>query len=147
MTAKPDNPILLRRAGPQDAAAYAQIMGEEQVLANLMQLPYPSEESWRKRLAEPSSNPAELALVAERADDAGRLQVVGSAGLHPVGPSVRRRHAMVLGISVAIEAQGQGVGSALMQGLCDYADNWAQVLRIELTVFVDNQRADRKSVV
>ena len=28
-----------------------------------------------------------------------------------------------------------------MQALCDYADRWAQVLRIELTVFVDNERA------
>jgi len=36
---------------------------------------------------------------------------------------------------------GQGVGKALMQALVDYADHWAQVLRIELTVFVDNPRA------
>jgi putative acetyltransferase len=28
-----------------------------------------------------------------------------------------------------------------MQALCDYADGWAQILRIELTVFADNQRA------
>jgi hypothetical protein len=35
------------------------------------------------------------------------------------------------------------VGQALMTALLDYADNWAQVLRIELTVFHDNQRAIR----
>ena len=28
-----------------------------------------------------------------------------------------------------------------MQALCDYADNWAQLLRLELTVFTDNDRA------
>jgi putative acetyltransferase len=58
-------------------------------------------------------------------------------------PQVRRRHAAVLGISVLPEAQGRGVGAALMQALCDYADGWAQILRIELTVFTDNERAVR----
>ena len=28
-----------------------------------------------------------------------------------------------------------------MQAVCDYADGWAQILRIELTVFVDNAGA------
>jgi putative acetyltransferase len=28
-----------------------------------------------------------------------------------------------------------------MQAICDYADRWAQVLRLELTVFADNDRA------
>ena len=28
-----------------------------------------------------------------------------------------------------------------MQALCDYADGWAQLLRLELTVFTDNARA------
>jgi putative acetyltransferase len=68
---------------------------------------------------------------------------VGLAGLHSVGPSVRRRHAMSLGVTVAKASQGQGVGQALMAALIDYADNWAQILRIELTVYHDNQRAIR----
>ena len=38
-------------------------------------------------------------------------------------------------------AQGQGVGTALMQALVDDADRWAQVLRLELTVYADNARA------
>ena len=42
---------------------------------------------------------------------------------------------------MAAQAQGQGVGSALMAALMDYADRWAAVLRIELTVFADNARA------
>ena len=40
-------------------------------------------------------------------------------------------------------AQGQGVGTALMAALCDYADNWASCLRIELTVYTDNDIAQR----
>jgi putative acetyltransferase len=70
-------------------------------------------------------------------------QPVGLAGLHPVGASVRRRHSMMLGITVAKASQGQGVGQALMTALLDYADNWAQVFRVELTVFHDNERAIR----
>ena len=50
---------------------------------------------------------------------------------------------MNLGIAVHPDAQGQGVGHALMAALCDWADHWGQVLRTELTVFVDNARAIR----
>ena len=48
---------------------------------------------------------------------------------------------MTMGISVVPDAQGQGVGTALMQAMCDYADRWMGVLRIELTVYTDNERA------
>ncbi len=48
---------------------------------------------------------------------------------------------MGLGIAVASGVQGQGVGTALMKAMCDYADHWAGVLRLELTVFTDNEPA------
>lgn len=129
--------LTLRRATTRDADALARSMGDPAVFPGLMQLPYPSDEQWATRLAELNS-PAranDLLLVAERGG-----HMVGSAGLHPAQP-LRRRHVSMLGISVAGPAQGQGVGTALMQALCDFADGWAQVLRIELTVFVDNPRA------
>ena len=129
--------LLLRRATTRDAADFAQMMGDPEVYPGLMQLPWPSDEMWLARLTD-NNTPARaehLHLVAERE---GRI--VGSAGLHPM-PQLRRRHAALLGISVASEAQRQGVGRALMQALSDYADDWAQLLRIELTVFADNARA------
>ncbi len=127
---------LVRRARAADAPDIARMMANPAVYANLMQLPLASESHWRKRMeAQDDPERPDLHLVAEW-DGA----VVGSAGLHPV-PRLRRRHAAMLGISVAPEAQGQGVGAALMQTLCDYADGWAQILRIELTVFADNARA------
>ncbi|MCK6419311.1 MAG: GNAT family N-acetyltransferase [Aquabacterium sp.] len=135
-------PVTIRRATQADAGAYARIMGDPLVMPTLLQLPYTSDEVWRARLAEAlAPGKTDLLLVAERPDAQGAMEVVGTAGLHPAGPAVRRRHAMHLGISVAGHAQGQGVGSALMQALCDYADRWGHVLRLELTVFVDNDRA------
>lgn len=131
-------PITIRRARLDDAAAYARIMGDPAVYPGLMQLPYPSEDQWHARLTE-SLGPGrtDLVLVAEREG-----AVVGTSGLHPVSAGLlRRRHVMVLGISVEPGAQGQGVGTALMQAMCDYADHWGQVLRIELNVFTDNARA------
>jgi putative acetyltransferase len=134
-----NEPITIRRTTTADAAALARIMGDPEVLPNLMQVPYTSEEIWRQRLAEQAvPGKADLSLVAERGG-----HVVGSAGLHPVVNALRRRHVAMLGISVAREAQGQGVGRALMAAMCDFADDWAQLLRIELSVFVDNERAIR----
>jgi L-phenylalanine/L-methionine N-acetyltransferase len=41
---------------------------------------------------------------------------------------------MMLGNLVAPHAQGQGMGTALMAALCDYADKWLGILRTELGV-------------
>lgn len=130
-------PFTLRRATPADAARLAQQMAEPLVFGNLMQLPYPTEGLWRQRLERMAAAPesAELMLLAEHD---GRL--LGSLGLHPA-ERVRRRHVATLGVSVGAGHQRQGVGTALMAAACDFADRWAQLLRLELTVFVDNARA------
>ncbi len=139
MPRKSREPITIRRTTTGDAAALARIMGDPEVLPNLLQVPYTSEEIWRQKLAENNTpGKTDMVVVAERGG-----VVVGNAGLHPSGANPRRRHAASLGIVVAKEAQGQGVGTALMQALCDYADHWAQLLRVELTVFVDNAPAIR----
>lgn len=131
------SPITVRRVTTQDAGAWTRVLADPAVFPGTLQLPYPSVEAWSVRLAEMQQpGKADLLLVAERGGE-----VVGGAGLHPVGPSLRRRHAMMLGLNVLSSAQGQGVGTALMQALCEYADRWAQVLRLELTVFADNVRA------
>jgi putative acetyltransferase len=135
--AAPAAPFIVRPSTAADAAGITRLMADEAVFGNLMQLPYPSVASWTERLSRaPQTDRCELSLVAECA-----AVVVASAGLHPVGPHLRRRHAAMLGIGVAPAARRQGIGAALMQALCDYADDWAQVLRIELTVYADNASA------
>jgi putative acetyltransferase len=129
--------ITVRRARVEDAAAIARLMDDPAVYPGLMQMPYASEELQRARLAESlAPDKADVLLVAERGGE-----LVGSCGMHPVGPSPRRRHVMAIGISVRADAQGQGVGSALMQAMCDVADRWIGLLRLELGVYVDNERA------
>ncbi len=129
--------ITVRRATPRDAAAFARIMGDPAVYPGLMQLPFTNEDIWAERLAEACAPAKPDLLLAAALDD----EVVGTAGLHPVGAQLRRRHVLMLGISVAPAAQGRGVGSALMAAMCDYADNWAGALRLELTVYPDNAAA------
>ena len=129
--------ITIRRARIDDAVAIARLMADPAIYPGLMQMPYVSEEAQRARLADGLvPGKADVLLVAER--DGG---IVGSSGMHPTGPSPRRRHTMVIGLSVRADVQGQGVGSALMQAMCDYADRWIGLLRLELTVYVDNERA------
>lgn len=129
--------VVIRRMESRDAAAMARMMADPGVYTGLMQMPFPSEAQWAARLAPPEPDgSAGLRLVAELGGE-----VVGSLGLHPVEGRVRRRHAATLGISVATAAQGRGIGKALMQAALDYADRWAQILRIELQVYPDNLRA------
>ena len=48
---------------------------------------------------------------------------------------------MMVGMAVADDFQGRGVGDALMTALLSIADGWLNVFRVELTVFTDNERA------
>jgi len=109
-------------------------MGDPAVYPGLMQMPFASEELWRQRLTDSNApGKSDLPVVAEL-----RGEVAGSAGLHLVGLQLRRRHAWMLRISVLPLVQRQGVGTALMDAMCDYADNWVGALRLELGVYTDN---------
>ena len=66
--------------------------------------------------------------------------MIGTAGLN-VSPRPRNRHTATIGIMVHKDYQEKQVGTALMQAVLDVADNWLMLVRVELTVFVDNERA------
>lgn len=71
--------------------------------------------------------------------DNGKEMVIGSAGLTAF--QNRRRHSGAMAIMVHRDYQSKGVGRALMKEVINMADNWLMLVRIELTVFEDNERA------
>lgn len=77
-------------------------------------------------------------FVAEVND--GEKKVVGVVGLH-VNASPRVRHSASVWIMVHKDYQGMGIGKALLKEVLDLADNWLKLIRVELSVFVDNERA------
>jgi putative acetyltransferase len=126
--------VIIRAAEPNDFAAIRETMSTPKAQAQTLQLPFASQELWKKRLAEQTSG--DHLLVAEIDG-----KVVGNAGLHAAAKSLRRRHVGAIGMSVHDAWHRKGVGSALMSALIDLADNWLQYTRLELTVFVDNAPA------
>jgi putative acetyltransferase len=129
-------PITIRRAEPSDYEAMQQIFSGPKAIWGTLQLPFPSVDVWRKRLAEP---PEGFFLLAACAGN----EVVGQLGLHTFPSRPRRRHAGQVGMAVRDDWQGKGVGTALMQAGVDLADNWLNLRRLELEVFVDNEPAIR----
>lgn len=127
---------IIRRAEPGDYEAFTRIFQGSKVVWGTLQLPYPSVESWRKRLAEPAEGYYQL--VACVGSD-----LVGEVGMLTYPRSPRRKHAAELFMSVRDDWQGKGVGSALMQAAVDMADKWLNITRLELQVYTDNDAAVR----
>ncbi len=125
--------IHVRRAHPGDAEAIMAAFSTPRAMAGTLQLPYPSAELWRKRIAD--QGPEDFLLVAEV-----KGRVVGNLGLHPAGRA-RRRHAASVGMSVHDDFQHRGVGAALLLAALDVADHWLNYVRLELTVYTDNAPA------
>jgi putative acetyltransferase len=128
--------VEFRRASVTDAEGLTRLMSQPEVLRNTLQLPMPSIEVWRKRLEAQIADPLQIHVLAVHGEE-----LIGSAGLHPVSGSLRTRHAAHLGMCVATAWWGRGVGTELMRRLLDWADNWAGLLRVELGVYADNERA------
>jgi len=128
--------ITIRRSEPTDYEALHRIFTGPRVIWGTMQLPFPSVETWRKRLAEPAEG--KFGLVACAQDE-----IVGHMNIHTFPQSPRRGHIGQIGMAVRDDWQGKGVGSALMQAAVDLADKWLNLRRLELQVYPDNEPAVR----
>jgi putative acetyltransferase len=128
--------LRIRRAEPRDCPDVYEIFSSPKAFSGTLQLPYPSAEDWRQRLAEPGEGTYHL--VAE-VDD----RVVGMLTIITFPNKPRRRHAASIGMGVHDEWQGKGIGSALMRAGVEMADRWLNLLRLELEVYTDNEPAIR----
>jgi putative acetyltransferase len=128
------HPIVVRRAEPADAEAIHQTFLGPRAIAGTLQLPYPSVETWRRRLAEVPSDDYLLVATID-------AEVVGNLGLHAASKAPRRRHVGNLGMAVRDDRQGRGVGTALLRSALELADAWLNYQRLELWVYADNLAA------
>lgn len=125
--------ISIRAVTAADADDLAAIYAHEAVVANTAQVPLRGREFWRDFYKSRDPDGVELVAVV-----GGRA--VGHLGLIQ-NRAPRRRHVASFGLCVHPDHQGRGVGTALLAVMLDLADNWLNVLRVELQVAADNHRA------
>ena len=126
----------VRRAEPEDYKSMHQIFAGPKAFRGTLQLPFPSAELWRKRLAEPPEGTFNLLVCVED-------EIIGQLGLHTFPSHPRRRHAGQIGMAVRDDWHGKGAGTALIAAAVDLADKWLNLTRLELDVYTDNEPAIR----
>ena len=124
--------IVIRHGEPKDMPDLASIFSEPEAVQNSGQLPFRGMAFWEELL---TPNNLFIQLVAEH-----NQQVIGHLGIN-LSDNPRRNHCANFGIMIHPDHQGKGVGRLLMEKMIDLADNWLNLVRIELDVFTDNKRA------
>jgi putative acetyltransferase len=132
--ATPAHAISVRHAEAADADAVHGIFTDPEVMHWLIDVPYAPQAQTRRHIVELPDGRYMLVAV-----DSG--EIVGALGFGAC-TAPRMRHVGRLGpIAVARAWQGRGVGSALMRAAIDLADNWLNLIRLELLVMDGNDAA------
>jgi putative acetyltransferase len=129
----PASTITLERFNEAHAEGVAALYNSPSVARQVLQMPFQSADVWRKRLDVSNERLVSLVAMHEGA-------VVGQGSLEQFS-RIRRGHCGAIGMGVAQNWQGQGIGRQLLTALLDVADNWMKLRRVELTVYADNQSA------
>ena len=133
-------PYRIRRAVPDDAPA---IIAYVKDVCSQPDIDLPLEpdeftytiDEERKLLQDAATSDNSIFLLAE-ADN----RILGMS--HAVGGKRRAtRHAVTIGITVHRDHRNQGIGTALLQSLIDWAKSTTTVKRIELFVYARNDQA------
>jgi putative acetyltransferase len=139
-----DPPLAAARAHPAGLTIRAREPSDWQEIAALRQLPrvrwgtlatpFVSGDATRKFLESPPEGRTGIVAVLDG-------KIVGTADL--TRDKGRRSHVGHIGMCVHDDHHGCGIGTSLMAALIDTADNWLDLRRLELAVFVDNTPAIR----
>lgn len=129
----PSSAIVLERFTQDHAEGVTTLYNAPSVARQVLQMPFQSADTWRKRLDVNNERLISLVAMHEGA-------VVGQGSLEQFS-RIRRSHCGAIGMAVAQDWQGQGIGRQLLSALLDIADNWMRLRRVELTVYADNQAA------
>jgi putative acetyltransferase len=132
------NVYQIRHAVPDDYAGVTRLFEGPKAVWGTLQVPFPSPEVWRQRLAAP-----EIGLVLLVACERDDQDVVGMLGIHTNSSQPRRKHAASIGMTVRDNRQGRGIGTALLKAALELADGWLNLTRLELQVWTDNEPAVR----
>jgi RimJ/RimL family protein N-acetyltransferase len=133
--------LQLRSAVAADARAYRAFMGEvfrdgEGMIFSLDEYAArETQESVRKQIETQAAHESGLILLAWERD-----RLLGELTLQSGKPR-SRRHAAVLGISLATSARGLGLGALMLGEALDFVRVKTRLERIELGVLADNHRA------
>lgn len=120
--------LRIRAFEPDDVPAVTALFNQHRVFSGTLQFPMTSVAERRDRY---TMSPSLRILVAETDS-----QLVGEGSLWLY--EGRRKHVGSIGMAVDESYQGLGVGSKLLEALLDLADNWYNLVRVELQVYDDN---------
>ncbi|MCO6178732.1 GNAT family N-acetyltransferase [Ciceribacter sp. RN22] len=124
--------LQIRARTATDVAGLADLHNMPGYRSGTLRLPYQSADDVRRAIEAQGSSVTALVAVMD-----GRI--VGDLGLH--GFQGRRAHAGMIGMGVHDDYIRRGIGRALLSEIVRIADEWLNIRRLELTVFIDNAGA------
>jgi L-phenylalanine/L-methionine N-acetyltransferase len=128
--------IIIRPLRLTDAADIHELMHMPNVLWGTALLPSTTADRWHKITESWLQDEHMHVFVAEI-----QGKVVGAVSLHT--GTGRESHVGDIAMAVHDKHQGQGIGKMLMLTVIDLADNWLNLVRLEMDVYTDNERALR----
>src|SRR5260370_29815006 len=128
--------ITIRPLRLTDADDIHEIMHMPNVLWGTSVLPSRTIDAWRKSVEGWVTDERVHVFVAEvNGKVVGVMRLAGEGG--------RASHVADIAVAVHDASQGQGIGNMLMLTVIDLADNWLNLVRLEVNVYTDNERAIR----
>jgi putative acetyltransferase len=126
--------LAIRAREPGDWQEFAELLQLPKVRWGTLRLPFASKDQYRKWLESPPEGMTAIVAVLD-----GRI--VGCADVTQY--KGRRSHVGGIGICVHDDFHGRRIGSAMMATLIEVADDWLDLKRLELKVYIDNEPAIR----